>query len=183
MTSQVNIILIGFLLMALSYNAMAEVTTLSIVTDSSWKSLDFDNDGWTSENYDDTWWQTAREDNYWATIEPGKMIWYPGTVRNKPDIAYFRNGFDIDGTEILNGKMYVGTEGDGTIYLFINGNSIEKITDANNLNPAEIDITSYLKPGKNVIAAKIDVLPGNTHLWALTGTIRYDKLAPGQPIN
>jgi len=178
-----NKILIGFLLMAVFHSAMAEVTTLSIVTDSTWKSLDFDNDGWASENYDDTWWQAAREDNSWATIEPGKMIWYPGTVRGKPDIAYFRNVFDIDGIEILNGKMYVGTEGDGTIYLFINGNSIEKITEANNLYPAEIDITSYLKPGKNVIAAKVDILPGNTHLWALTGTIRYNKVASGQPIN
>ena len=181
MKNKVNKILIGFLLMAFSYTALAEVTTLSIATDTSWKSLDFENAGWTSENYDDSWWTPAEERDY-CTIEPGKMIWYSSTV--KPKIAYFRNVFEIDGTEILNGKLYTGMAAGGIIYLFVNDNPIEKITDTDCHNPSGIDITSYLKPGKNTIAAKVDAsAPYNTLAWALIGTIRYNKLTPGQPIN
>ena len=186
MKSQLNIILIGFLLMASSYTAMAEITTSSIVTDTSWKTLDFKSDGWTSENYDDSWWESAREDNGWTSINPGKLIWYPGIVKNKPDTAYFRNAFEIDGTEILNGHLYVGMLGGaGTVYLFINGDSLEKVTNSGVSNPTEFDITPYIKPGKNIIAAKVEMSPDNEyrHLWVLTGTIRYNKIIPGQPIN
>jgi hypothetical protein len=182
MKNNANKILIGFLLTAFSYNVLAEVTTLSIVTDTSWKSLDFENEGWTSENYDDSWW-TSVIDADWASIESAEMIWYPGG-KIKPEIVYYRNVFEIDGTDILNGKLFTTTHSSGGIvYLFINSNPIPKIMCEGIYDPAEIDITSYLKPGKNIIAAKVEVPPENAHAWALICTTRYNKLAPGQPIN
>lgn len=169
--------LIISLFIVFSYSAAGEVTTLSIITDNTWKSLDFENNGWTSNDYDDSWWESAVERN-WNSIETSKMIWYPGEIRPNP--TYFRTTFVIDGTEILNGKLNVDPNG-GNIYLYINDVPIDKIT-APHSNPALIDITSYLKPGKNVIAAKVDISGESDRGWALVGTIRYDKSASGQPV-
>ncbi len=122
--------------MAFSHAAIAEVDTLSIVTDPSWKSLDFENEGWNSENYDDTWW-TPAIDADWASIDPATMIWYPGPV--KQEIVYFRNVFEIDGTGILNGKLFTTTHsGGGILYLFVNGNPIPKIMCEGIYNPTDI---------------------------------------------
>jgi hypothetical protein len=169
-----NSILIVSVSMVLLHPVAGEVTTLSIATDSSWKCLDFENAGWTSNNYDDSWWESA--DTRDGGLESGQGIWYPGDVA--PAVAYFRNAFEIGGSEILNGKLHVRTYGGGTVYLYINDNPLDKMTVSS--TPVDIDITSYLKPGKNVIAAKVDVTGGRS--WALIGTIRYDKSASGQPI-
>jgi hypothetical protein len=171
----INNISIVCILIVLSYPVAGEITTLSIATDSSWKSLDFENNGWTSNSYDDSWWKSAEEKD--GGLESGKGIWYPEEVA--PDVVYFRNAFEIDGTEILNGMLHIKTYRGGIVYLYINDNPLDKITVS--YNPIGIDITSYLKPGKNVIAAKVDT-SGNYPSWALIGTIRYDKSASGQPI-
>jgi len=178
--SLIKSVLILCLLIVLSHTVAGEVATLSIATDNTWKSLDFENDGWTSNDYDDSWWEPTMERD-WTELESGEPIWYPGNVEINP--AYFRNVFMIDGVKILNGKLYVKTYGgDGTTYLYINDNPLDKIT-ARRDETAAIDITPYIKPGKNVIAAKVDI-PDTYYgpAWALIGTIRYDKTALGQPI-
>ncbi len=169
--------LIISLFVVLSHSGAGEITTLSIITDNTWKSLDFENDGWTSNDYDDSWWESAVDRN-WNSYESSRMIWYPGEIRANP--AYFRTTFVIDGIEILNGKLNVDPNG-GSVYLYINDLSLDKITSPDG-NPALIDITSYLKPGKNVIAAKVDISDSRDRGWALFGTIRYDKSASGQPV-
>jgi len=175
LTNNIFFILILVVLSYSVYPVAGEVTTLSIATDNTWKTLDFENDGWTSNNYDDSWWKSAEESTW--SIESGKGIWYPGELA--PKVAYFRNTFEIGGTQILNGKLHVKTyNSDGVAYLYINDNPIEKINYETGADG--IDITSYLKPGKNVIAAKVSA-PGYSS-WALVGTIRYDKSASGQPI-
>jgi hypothetical protein len=173
--NQIKSILAFCILIILCHPVTGEVTTLSIATDSSWKSLDFEHEGWTSNDYDDSWWESAEQKD--GGLESGQGIWYPGSVA--PNVAYFRNGFGIDGTEILNGQLHVRTYNGGTIYLYINDNPLDKITVS--YDPVAVDITSYLKPGKNVIAAKVDT-SGSGRSWALIGTIRYDKSASGQPI-
>lgn len=176
-------ILILCLLAVLSYPVASEVTTLTIATDNTWKSLDFENDGWTSNGYDDSWWESAYERRSYG-IESSKSIWYPGKISQNP--VYFRSTFNIDGVEILNGKVSTaiddGTYGEsGTIYLYINDNPLDKITT--NDKAAIIDITPYIKPGKNVIAAKVDMKKGDGRSWTLFGTIRYNRTASGQPFN
>jgi hypothetical protein len=159
------------------HSAAGEVTTLTVITDNGWKCLDFENDGWTSNYYDDSWWESA-EEGKWNSIESSKLIRYPGELGANP--SYFRDTFSIDGAEILNGKFYVGSYYGGDIYIYINDNPLDKIT-AGTGDPAIIDITSYLQPGKNVIAAKVD-LSDSFRYWALVGKIRYDKSTSGQPV-
>jgi hypothetical protein len=173
----VKCILIACILGSLCHPVCGEVKTLSITTDKTWKSLDLENDGWNSPLYDDSWWEPAVEQNL-NSLKFSKMIWYPGNI--KPNIAYFRNSFSINGTRILNGKLSISTYGDGTIYLYINNNIIDKITTQLE-DPAIIDITSYLKPGINLIAAKVDAT--NYHGWALVSTIKYDNSLSNQSID
>lgn len=177
--------ILTFCLLIVFFDPVAgEVTTSSVATDNTWKSLDFENDGWTSFDYDDSWWESAYERRSWDGVESGKSIWYPGEIDQNP--VYFRSTFNIDGVKILNGKAYVdisdGTyDVDGIIYLYINDNSLDKIVSQG--DTAAIDITPYIKPGKNVIAAKVDIPdPGYGRSWAFFSTIRYDKTASGQPI-
>jgi hypothetical protein len=176
----INGILITFLAIALSSTAVCEVTKLSINTDITWKSIDFEQEGWTAESYDDSWWETVQGfDSH--PIDQGIEIWYPANAQTMPHTAYFRNTYEIEGSNILSGKIYVGCDDYGdpaTIELYINNNPIEKITRGYD-RPAEVDITSYLKPGNNVIAAKVTA-PRDV-AWAMSGLVRYNKITATSP--
>jgi len=176
-------VLITFLTVALSSTVTGEVAKLTINTDLSWKSIDFEQDGWTTEGYDDSWWEAVQVyDN--NPIDQASEVWYPATEQTMPHTAYFRNIYEIEGTEILSGKLHVGSTDDSypsTVEIYINNNPLEKIA-ASYSGPSEVDITSYLKPGKNLIAAKVTA-PRYVG-WAMTGLVRYDKVSatsPGTP--
>ncbi len=168
-------ILIIFLAAVLSTPAFCEVTKLSMNTDSSWKCIDFEQEGWSAEEYDDSWWEPVQVyDGH--QIDQAVQIWYPANSKTMPHTAYFRKIYEIDGSEILSAKIYVGSDDyhhPATVELFINNNPLEKIT-SNYDGPAEFDITSYLKPGKNILAAKV-VAPGGI-AWAMSGLVRYNKI-------
>jgi hypothetical protein len=175
-------ILLIFLTVALSSTAVGEIAKMTINTDSTWKSIDFEQEGWTTEGYDDSWWEAVQvyDGN---PIDQASEIWYPATEQTMPHTAYFRNSYEIEGTKILSGKLHVGSYGNtngypATIELYINNNPLEKITTGYD-NPYEVDITSYLTPGKNLITAKVTA----THDvgWAMTGLVRYDKVSATSP--
>jgi hypothetical protein len=174
-------ILIIFLAIVLSSSAICEVTKLSINTDSSWKCIDFEQDGWNAEDYDDSWWEAVQVyDGH--QIDQAVQIWYPANAQTMPHTAYFRKIYEIDGSDILSAKIYVGSNDDynhATVDLFINNNPLEKIT-ANYYGPAEVDITPYLKPGKNILAAK--VVATDSIAWAMSGLVRYNKITATSPI-
>jgi hypothetical protein len=176
----INGILIAFLAIALSSTAVCEIAKLSINTDAAWKSIDFEQEGWTSEGYDDSWWESAQAYDG-NPIDQAAQIWYPANAQTMPHTAYFRNTYEIEGSNILSGKIYVGSNdyySRATIELYINNNPLEKIT-SNYGGPAEVDIASYLKPGKNVIAAKV-ISPGDI-AWAMSGLVRYNKITATSP--
>jgi hypothetical protein len=176
----INGILITFLAIALSSTAVCEIAKLSINTDIAWKSIDFEQEGWNAESYDDSWWETVQAYDS-RPIDQALEIWYPANTQTMPHTAYFRNTYEIEGSSILSGKIYVGSydySNPATIELYINTNPLEKIT-RNYDSPAEIDITSYLKPGKNIIAAKV-IAPGDV-AWAMSGLVRYNKITATSP--
>jgi hypothetical protein len=173
-------ILFIFLTAALSSTAVGEIAKMTINTDSTWKSIDFEQEGWTTESYDDSWWEAVQvyDGN---PIDQASEIWYPANKQTMPHIAYFRNSYEIEGTNILSGKIYVGSNDwsyPATVELYINNNPIEKIV-RNYGSPSEVDVTSLLKPGKNVIAAKVTAT-GDV-AWAMTGLVRYDKVSATSP--
>ncbi|MDY6964873.1 MAG: PGF-CTERM sorting domain-containing protein [Halobacteriota archaeon] len=163
---------------ALSNSGGGEVSTISFVTDSSWKCLDAEVDGWASVDFDDSWWDDAEELFYVESLGDAKAIWYPGSPM--PSTAYFRKTIDIDDNKILTGRITLAVYGaDGeNVYIFVNDNYVG--TSRGRFYPygvKELDIAPYLDPGKNVIAAK--AVFGNTkYWWALTGTIRSGTTTP-----
>lgn len=100
------------------------------------------------------------------------MIWYPGKVTEYTE--FFRYSFEISGSDIIYGSLDVGLRGEGTIELYLNDNQIGT-AKASRDSPTRLYITSYLKPGKNVIAAKVTATPGSYWGWGLDGLIRYNK--------
>ena len=163
-----NGVLIASLLIAFSYPVVGEVTKLTIDSDSTWKCINFEQPGWTSEDYDDSWWEPAAQGSQW--IETGRTIWYPGDIQ--PKTVYFRKSFEIDGSDILIGQLFTGLiHSGGNIELYVNDQRVGDTTSTYD-DPQEFDVTPLLKPGMNVIAAKVSV---ESSSWALTGTIRYTK--------
>ena len=173
-----SVLIALFIVISFSYPVVGEVSTISVVTDSSWKCLDAEVDGWTSADFDDSWWDDAEELFYVEDFGNAKAIWYPGSP--KPSTVYFRKNIEIDDGEILTGTIYltiysyVSVFTPRSIYveqLFVNDNYLGSL-------PGETDkfnIAPYLNPGKNVIAVKAKSVgePGRDRYWALTSTIRY----------
>jgi hypothetical protein len=170
MQKLLKIALVVCFVIASLYPAVGDVVKLTITSDSTWKALDVEQPGWISNGYDDSWWETASTS--YVIRDNAKEIWYPGDIL--PDTAYFRKSFDINGNSFISGKLYVGVNsGDGSVDLYLNGNSLGKINN-DERNPSEIDVLPYLLQGTNVIAAKVD---SKSHSWTLSGTIRYEKTA------
>lgn len=158
--------------------AMGEFETLNLRTDAYWKALDFEDNNWTSENYDDSSWEDVEVKGSYFDIN-APFIWYPGGEYVK-ESAYFRKAFNVPG-EPLNAEIKATTNGDGEITLYVNNVSLGRFK-FDFVDPAVIDIKPYLKPGRNIIAAKVvqpKTKPGwtETHGWALfDGVIRYSTL-------
>lgn len=159
------------LLLALSNIVVGEVQKMEFNTDKSWKTIDFEHEGWEYIDYDDSWWESAVSKGWGDGNLDCDMIWYPGEWVETT--AYFRSAFDIVGTSIVYGTLDSGVYHEGSIELYLNGISIGMVKSDRN-NPTRIDITSYLQPGKNVIAAKVTIPDGGDLAWGLNGVVRYE---------
>jgi hypothetical protein len=168
-------ILFVFLLIAFSYPATGEVVKISVDTNSSWKCLDAEDPGWTDVDYDDSWWEPVMVlPSYMGQIANSWSIWYPGEVN--PKAVYFRKDFELENLDIISAKLYFGVKHNSYGYtdLYVNNQSIGKFNNTYDY-PSEVNITSYLETGKNVIAVKVVVQ--QIHQWALSGTVRYRRIA------
>ena len=168
-------ILFVFLLIAFSYPATGEVVKISVDTNSSWKCLDAEDPGWTNVDYDDSWWEPVMVlQSYMGQIANSWSIWYPGKVN--PKAVYFRKDFVLENLDIISAKLYFGVEYNsyGHTDLYVNNQFIGKFNNTYD-DPSEVNITSYLKTGKNVIAAKVVVQ--QSYQWALSGIVRYRRIA------
>jgi hypothetical protein len=129
----------------LSTNAFAEtnVTDITIYSDSSWKVLDAKVNGWASIDFDDSYWLNAEErDSHQEGYGKARIITYPEKPSSPP--FYFRKTFELTGTEIMSSKIFQGC---CNHHLYVNDNYV-------GFNLFDIDITQYLKIGKNVIAVE-----------------------------
>lgn len=171
----------------------SQVTTIAIGTDSSWKSMDAAVKGWTSAGFDDSWWPDSWESAYpLPGLAQARAIWYPETP--VPLTAYFRKTFDIDGVEVISGRVHVkisaydveyGMPDAGKLSIYINDQYVDDLSSGGYMNnwsrEKELDISSYLTPGKNVIAVRVEFSEWVTqkptdskyNWWGLDATIRY----------
>ncbi len=97
------------------------------------------------------------------------------TFVNRNPVGSYRRDFEIpaswDGREV-----FINFDGvDSFFYLWINGKYVG--FSKNSRNPAELDITRFLKPGKNVVAAEVYRFSDGSYLedqdmWRLSGIFR-----------
>jgi hypothetical protein len=178
-----RVVLIGlFIAISFSYPVASEVSTLSLVTDSSWKCLDAEVDGWTSVDFDDSYWENGKvlDDTEAVGFPPecfrGKVIWYPESpIRHT---SYFRKNIVIDG-KVISGKISIGDDGNTDWYVYVNSEFVGKSGYWSGVS--EFDIGSYLKPGKNVIAVRAQWNRWGCPYWGLIGTIRVAPVSTLTP--
>lgn len=116
----------------------------------AWEAL---NVGWnTSPSYDDS--ASAGWTNAIEVVHPNPPFlryWVDGTETMGSSPAYFRKGFEINGTP-TDGSLDFIVDDDAKVY--INGNLV--IDDSNSLATffTNVDVTSALQQGTNLIAIK-----------------------------
>ncbi len=183
-------------------NTTSPVATIAIATDSSWKSMDAEAKGWTSAPFDDSWWLDSWESDPPASLGQARAIWYP--EKPVPFTAYFRKSIDTSGGEVISGRIHIvlyardveyGMPEVGKVFIYINDQYVGKMDSGGYSNnwwrEKDFDILSYLTPGKNVIAVKVEFdakwvtkPPGpdcERNWWGLNGTIRYTTAPPNEP--
>ncbi len=158
--------------LSLSNSEDGKVQTISIVTDSSWKSLDAKVKGWTSIDLDDSYWENAEVLDIELSekgFEKANVIWYPGYPM--PGTSYFRKNITLNG-KVVAGRMVVHENTYIGAYLkniYVNDNLIRTRAPGHwGSSIQELDITPYLREGKNIIAVEGDSRP----YWAIIATIR-----------
>ncbi len=156
------------IIICLSYSVSGEVVKISMDTDSTWRSLDVEDQGWTEAKYNDSWWESAANRSM-AGIGKSSSVWYPSV---SPKTAYFRKDFVIDNLSIISANLYFGVaeKSNGSIDLYVNGGHVGKFYNTTN-NPNMADISPFLLEGKNVVASKVE--EQDQFSWSMTGEIRY----------
>lgn len=155
--------------------------------------------GFEKESYDVSGWEKIIVPGNWQTQNHGKPIYvnitYPfarrrPSVTDEPPADWYaydhRNPVgcyvrDIEITPELYGKnITLSFEGvKSAMYVWING---EKVGYSQNpMSPAEFDVTSYLRPGKNRLAVEVYRWSDGSYLedqdmWRLSGIFRPVRL-------
>ena len=142
----------------------------SVITSTDWFKPEFDDSGWAKS--------TGRWTNNPCKKYCGKMnsceltcidwMWYDQSCTNCE--VYFRKTISLP-EEIVAASITMAA--DKYYWLYVNGNFVGSDTRKIGYTNAETyDITSYLRPGKNVIAIKAQS-EGEYEGVALTGEIQY----------
>ena len=135
-----------------------------------WESV---NVGWNTDlSYDDSdaaGWKYATKSPYPAA----NAIWADGMHPNGFTPAYFRYKFVVDGTP-TKGLLTVLVDDDAQVY--INGERVVNDTDGVGTLVRDVDVTTSLRQGENLIATKAhDSWGGGEHFMS-DFTIQYEPI-------
>lgn len=159
----------------LSHQVYAQEAASWIVSDSSWKYSDTFISTWETKDFDDTAWDTVAAPSG-GRCGPNNSPDTPSEIINNggSDIwsknpsefqtAYFRKTFTLDTfqkVEVIRG----GFDDDGELY--VNGTKVYNDSSGTATAFGPIDITQYLKQGKNVISARVTDTAGGCQRFAL----------------
>lgn len=160
----------GLAMLIPASSVVAATGTSFVVTDSSWRSIgplgnlegtpiglvgeSFENDniGWNTRIYfDDSAWGDSV--SYAGSIlgHGAHVTWSDGNFSTGPTPSYFRHVFPIDGTPVSGVLDWAA---DDDLFSYINGILVASDTDRYATTRYDIDVTSCLVPGENLIAIK-----------------------------
>jgi beta-galactosidase len=142
---------------------------------SAWKEIPVPSN-WQLEGYGTPYYRnfgyTIKRDWPRVMSEPPKD-WTAYEERNP--VGSYRRDFDLP-AKWEGRRIFVTFDGvDSAFFLWINGHYVGY--SVNSRNPAEFDITRYVKPGRNMIAAEVYRYSAGTYLedqdmWRLSGIFR-----------
>lgn len=108
------------------------------------------------------------------------------SYENRNPVGSYRRDFEIP--EDWKGRdVFLNFDGvDSFFYLWINGKNVG--FSKNSRNPAEFNVTRFLKPGKNVVAAEVYRFSDGSYLecqdmWRLSGIFRTVSLQAKDPVH
>ena len=142
-----------------------------------YEDASFENaEGWSEVSVPGNWQMQGFDKPIYTNV---KMPWsndlYPGVPEDDNPTGCYRRTFDLpadwDGRQIF--VLFEGVE--SAFYLWVNGQEVGYSQGCR--MPAEFDITKYVKPGKNTIAAKVFRFSDGSWLedqdhWWLSGIYR-----------
>lgn len=163
--------------MMLGMAGVAKAATLSITSDSTWKSFDSEVSGWTTSSFDDSSWRNASEGKLptgYGNNDPflALSVWDepsggPVSPSSGPVSAWFRKEINIS-APITTATAFLAV--DDFFNFYINGN----LVGSNWNHPCaglSFDIAPYLQTGSNVLAVYGNDGIGGWHWFSFTGTI------------
>ncbi|MBM3190862.1 MAG: beta-galactosidase, partial [Chloroflexi bacterium] len=110
----------------------------------------------------------------------------PGVPTDQNEVGSYRTTFDVPAAW-AGRRVYVTFEGVASaFYLWVNGEQVGYSQDS--CLPAEFDITPYVHPGENVLAARVYRLSDGSYLedqdhWRLSGIHRDVYLTARPPVH
>jgi beta-galactosidase len=153
---------------------------------SGWKEIPVPSN-WEIQGYGTPFYRNAgytiRRDWPRVMSEPPKN--YTAYTERNPAGSY-RRDFELP-AKWEGRRIFVTFDGvDSALFLWINGERVGY--SVNSRNPAEFDITRYVKPGRNVIAAEVYKYSAGTYLedqdmWRLSGIFRNVTLWSGPHVH
>lgn len=152
---------------------------------SSWKTIPVPS-SWQMQGYDVPVYsnQAYLFKRDWPKVmgEPPKHF---TTFENRNPVGSYRRDFEIPAD--WNGReVFLNFDGvDSFFYLWINGRYVG--FSKNSRNPAEFNVTRFLKPGKNIVAAEVYRFSDGSYLecqdmWRLSGIFRTVSLQAKDPV-
>lgn len=151
--------------------------------------------GFYKTDYDASDWETIPVPSNWQVhgygipnylcasfpiaVDPPNVMKTPpekyNTFRERNDVGCYRTAFEVPAS--WDGRrLFINFNGvDSAFYLWINGRKVG--FSVNSRVPAEFDITDYVKPGKNLLAAEVYRFSAATYLenqdmWMISGIFR-----------
>jgi TolB-like protein len=122
-----------------------------IITDDSWKTFESEFPNWKAAEFDDSYWikpviSMKRSGLPGMEDSKAKWIWFPDGAEDIP--RFFRKVFYLKGKTFI-GKVRISADDKATVFV-----NEEEVCEAEYGQAAYCDISSYLRPGKNVLAVQ-----------------------------
>ncbi len=142
-------------------------TEYHIISDGTWLFMRNPPDGWKGIGFDDSSWSRVSVEEIRRI--PGSLaseIWEYPYVYKQNDTLSFRKVFDV---QVVPDRARLVAAADDSVNVYVNGNLVYK-DSFRNVSYLELDVTNWLRPGKNVLALQgTDLGQGAAYVMADLG--------------
>ncbi len=137
-------------LLAIFSLVQAEVITLNILSDTTWKSTNTSYASWATLGFNDSGWSTADNVNGTTTYSGGYYIWEGARTGTTNNEVFFRKIISFTGTVLSASMVWVV---DDDMEMYINNTQVYRETNGGaESGSMTINPTYFLSSSQNIIA-------------------------------